>query len=89
MKVIQAHTGAPCVPVPSKGVIFVDPALNHDTVVKLIQASMPRAHPDAINHWVERMLPTAGPLAAPGSFIEPRAAGRKPGAHRGTDPRSH
>ena len=82
MKIIQAQTGAPVVPVPARGVIFVDPALNHETVVKLIRRSMPLAHEDSIRHWVEAVLPTATPLSPTVCYEQIKETRRRTARHR-------
>ncbi|WP_165358769.1 hypothetical protein [Haloactinopolyspora alba] len=45
------------------GVVMIDAALSHDEAVDAIQHVMPDVPPDAVEHWVERQLPTAEPLA--------------------------
>lgn len=62
MKVVRARTGASAVGIPSKGVIYVDPDMGHDTAVGAIRAILPDVHPDAVHHWVEEAIPTALPL---------------------------
>ncbi|MFC3504439.1 hypothetical protein ACFOOK_26205 [Micromonospora krabiensis] len=69
------------------GVILVDPLAGHDTAVNAIRAILPAAHPDAVEHWVEAVIPTARPLT---SELPPVAmqyrhappASLKPGRHR-------
>ncbi|MEU8327295.1 hypothetical protein [Micromonospora sp. NPDC048839] len=83
MKIVQRQTGLECVSFPDRGLIFVDPALNHESVVHLIQQSMPLVHPDAIRHWVEAAMPTADPLSSYRAFDQKRARSRShEAAHR-------
>ncbi len=52
VKVIRARTGAHCVVIASKGVIFVDPSLDRATAALYIKASMPLADASAVAQWV-------------------------------------
>ncbi|SCG79581.1 hypothetical protein [Micromonospora humi] len=52
VQIIQARTGAPCVVLPRRRVIIVDPALTREAAARLIRAALPQASTDEIALWV-------------------------------------
>ncbi|MFC4089369.1 hypothetical protein [Micromonospora sp. GCM10011541] len=93
MKIVRAHTGAKAVPVPDRGVIFVDPDAGHTTTINAIQAVLPEAHPDVVEHWwADSVTPAGEPLTdvltrdqiqQARQFYRPaRPVDIKPGRHR-------
>lgn len=52
VQIIQARTGAPCVVLPRRRVIVVDPALTREAAARLIRAALPQASTDEIAQWV-------------------------------------
>lgn len=58
MLVVRLRTGVAAVVVPDRKLIFVDPDLDHAGAVEAICAALPSAHPDAVDHWVELVMPT-------------------------------
>lgn len=62
MRIVRLRTGAAIAVLPDRQLIVIDPSMGHHTAVGAIRAVMPDAHPDAIEHWVEDVIPTAQPL---------------------------
>ncbi|WBB66914.1 hypothetical protein [Micromonospora sp. WMMD812] len=52
VQIIQARTGAPCVVLPRRRVIVLDPALTREAAARLIRAALPQASTDEIAQWV-------------------------------------
>lgn len=83
MKIVPLKTGATCITLADKQVIFVDPDLTPDEVFNAVQQALPKAHPDAIHHWVEAAMPSTTPLSShtPTRTV-PTVKARREGLHR-------